>query len=197
MLLRCTQKFLTELHLNKNDITIYPKAAHPLDEWYAHVFTLYPRRKCVVFAHVGTMFSFFALGVNRASINAIGTIFRQRLNRALLDECYPPVVINLLNERIKEIRITSTLDRVMIGTINRLVLELQFSGNESERTMFRNEAVMGSYSRRGCYMAFPGNPLNRMRNILSQLEELKGLELPAPLSDEAISARLGVGSIYS
>ena len=75
MLLRCTQKFLTELRLKKADITVYPKAIHPLDEWYAHVFTLYPRRKCAVFVHAGTMFSFFALDVKRDDLNSIGTFF--------------------------------------------------------------------------------------------------------------------------
>lgn len=197
MLLRCTQKFLIELRLKKKDISIYPKALHPLDEWYAHVFTLYPRRKCAVFVHAGTMFSFFALDVKREDLNAIGTIFRLRLGKALFDEHYPASVIKLFNERMKEIRVTSTLDRVVIGTINRMILDLQFFGNEEERAMFRNEAVMGAYFRRGSYMAFPGWPLKTMRNILLKLDELKGEEIPEPLSDEAIGAQLGVSSIYS
>ena len=197
MLLRCTQKFLTELRLKKADITSYPKPKHPLDEWYAHVFTLYPRRKCAVFVHAGTMFSFFAHDVKREDLNSIGTLFHQRLGKALLDEHYPAAVIKLFNERMKEIRVTSTIDRVVIGTINRIVLDLGFFGDETERAMFRDEAIMGAYFRRGSYMAFPGYPLGLMRNILLQMHELKGENIPEPLSAEAIGSHLGVNSIYS
>ena|GEM_PF-3064135 len=196
MLLRCTQKFLTELRLKKNDITFYPKAAHPLDEWYAHVFTLYPRRKCMVFAHAGTMFSFFALDIKRGDLANPGAFFRTRLGRALFDENYPQAVIEVFNRHTKEIRVTSTIDRVMIGTINRMVLDLRFFGNESERAMFRNEAVMGAHFRRGSYLAFPGSPMNRMRDMLLRLEELQGVEIPGPLSDKMIGAHLKVDSIH-
>ncbi len=196
MLLRCTQKFLTELHLKKNDITFYPKAAHSLDEWYGHVFTLYPRRKCVVFAHAGTMFCFFALDVTRRDINSIETIFRQRLRKTLFDEHYPEEVIKLFNERMKEIRITSTFDRVMIGTVNRMVIDLGYYGGESERKMFRDETIMGACFRRGSYLAFPSGPLNNMRKVLLRLEELKGSTIPEPLSEDDISAYFGVSSIY-
>ncbi|MDE2222996.1 MAG: hypothetical protein KGK03_07990, partial [Candidatus Omnitrophica bacterium] len=188
-------KLLTELRLKKADITIQPQSAHPLDEWYGHVFTLYPRRKCVVFAHAGTMFCFFAMDVSREDINSIEAIFRQRLRKALYDEHYPAEVIGIFNERMKEIRVTSTLDRVMIGTINRMVIDLgYFEG--SDRRMMKNEAIMGAYFRRGCYLAFRGGPLKNMRDVLAQLNEIKGMELPAPLSDESISQHFGVSSIY-
>ncbi len=196
MFLRCTQKFLAELRLKKNDITPYPKAAHPLDEWYAHALTLYPRRKCVVFAHAGTMFSFFALDIKRDDLSSLGTFFCTRLAKALFDENYPQAVIEIFNKHVKEMRVTSTIDRVMIGTINRMVLDLRFFGDESERTMFRNEAVMGAHFRRGSYLAFPGSPMNNMRDMLLRLEELQGVEIPAPMSDEMISAHLKVDSIH-
>ncbi len=197
MLLRCTQKFLTELRLKKTDITPYPKAEHPLDEWYAHVFTLYPRRKCTVFVHAGTMFCFFVLDVKRADLHAISGIFRQGLGEALFDEHYPEPVIKLFNERMKEIRVTSTLDRVVIGTINRMILDLQYFGNEADCLKIRNKSVLGAYFRRGSYLAFPEGPLKTMRNILLDLDELKGEMIPEPISDKAISVHLGVNSIYS
>ncbi|MBF0595200.1 MAG: hypothetical protein HQL22_09555 [Candidatus Omnitrophica bacterium] len=197
MLLRCTQKFLTELRLKKADIKVYPQAEHSLDEWYAHVFYLYPRRKCAVFAHSKMTFCFFALDVTRDDLNDLGGIFRKRLAKALFDEHYPAEVIKLFNERMTKIHVTTTLDRVVIGTVNQMVRELTYRGNESERTMYRNEAVLGAYYRRGCFMAFRGGaPLNQLRDVLVGLEELKGVEIPEPLSDEAISAHLGVRSIY-
>jgi len=197
MLLRCTQKFLKELRLKKSDITVYPKIDYPLDEWYVNVFTLYPRRKCAVFVHDRTMFSFFALDVKREDLNAIGSIFRQRLSRALLDEHYPATVLKLFNERMKVIRVTSTIDRVVIGTINRMVLDLQYFGNETERLKVHNEFVLGAYFRRGCFLAFKEAPLKAMRRILLNLDELKGEEIPEPLTDKEMSVHLGVDSIYS
>jgi len=38
--------------------------------------------------------------------------------------------------------------------------------------------------------------LKAMRNILLKLDELKGEEIPEPLSGEAIGIQLGVNSIY-
>ena len=44
--------------------------------------------------------------------------------------------------------------------------------------VFNNEAVMGAHFRRGSYLAFPGSPMNRMRDMLLRLEELQGVEIP-------------------
>jgi hypothetical protein len=160
------------------------------------VFYLYPRRKCAVFVHAKTMFSFFALDVKREDINAIGAIFRQRLGKALFDEQYPVMVIKLFNDRMREIRIAVTVDRVVIGTINRLIQDLQFAVEEfPESVNVRNEAFMGAHFRRGVYLAFSGSPLKMMRDILKDCEELKGIEMPEPLSDEAIRAHLGVAAV--
>lgn len=72
MLLRCTQKFLTELRYKKSEIIEPSAALHPLDEWYAHIFYLYPRRKCAIFMHARTKFCFFAYDRN------IGLTFADR-----------------------------------------------------------------------------------------------------------------------
>jgi hypothetical protein len=69
MILRCTQKFLKELRLKKSDIASYLQVEHPLDEWYAHVFTLYPRRKCAIFMHAKTKFCFYAYDKSRKQLN--------------------------------------------------------------------------------------------------------------------------------
>lgn len=116
MILRCTQKFLTELRLKKTDMVVLLPAVHPLDEWYAHVFTLYPRRKCAVFAHSKTMFCFFALDVKRKDLNNIAILFRQRLRKALFDEHYPAEVIKLFNDRAREIRVSTTTNRISLAS---------------------------------------------------------------------------------
>ena len=100
MFLRCTQRFLTELRLKKKDISEPVQSLHPLDEWYAHVFYLYPRRKSAVFLHANTGFCFFAFNRTRAELNDLKNLFRKCLGRALFDEHYPAPVIKLFNERL-------------------------------------------------------------------------------------------------
>lgn len=126
----------------------------------------------------------------------MGIFVCTRLGKALSDENYPQEAIEIFNKHTKEIRVTSTIDRIMIGTINRMVIDLRYFGDESERTMFRNEAVMGAHFRRGSYLAFPGYPMKTMRNMLLRLEELRGIDIPEPLSDEVIANRLNVESIH-
>ncbi len=169
MILRCTQKFLKELRLKKADIAVYPQAEDPLDEWYAHVFTLYPRRKCAVFAHVRTMFCFFAFDVKRDALDNIGVFFCQRLGSALFDEHYPEEVIRLFNNRMREIRITATADRVTVGFINRMIWEIQYSAKEiPEAEKLRDEYSLGMHYRRGIFMALPHIPVKVMRDMLAQ-----------------------------
>ena len=178
MILRCTQKFLSELRLTKSDIDSQLEPMHPLDDWYAHVFYIYPHRKCTVFVHATTMFSFFALDVKRDDLNSIGKIFYNRLGKALLDERYPKEVIKLFNKQTSVIRITSTKDHVVIGTINHLIQDLQMMMDHNSLNDY-DEAQLGAYFRRGVYLAFPGEPMRMMREVLRNCEELKGLEIPA------------------
>ena len=193
MILRCTQKFLTELRLKKADTAAQPPATHPLDEWYAHVFTLYPRRKCAVFAHSKTMFCFFALDLKRKDLDNIAVLFRQRLGKALFDEHYPAEVIKFFNDRMREIRIATTTDRMIIGFINRMVQEIQWHARESSDSRdSENEFVLGARYRRGVYMALPHEPVRLMRDILLNCEELKGVSVPESLNREETRRHLGL-----
>ena len=126
MFLRCTKKFLTELRLKKSGILEPAVAAHPLDEWYAHIFYLYPRRKCAIFMHAKTKFCFFAYDRNRQQLTDIKELFRKGLGKALFDEHYSAPIIKLFNQQLEDVRIGLAKDRRILGFINQRVREMKF-----------------------------------------------------------------------
>ncbi|MBF0570807.1 MAG: hypothetical protein HQL12_02935 [Candidatus Omnitrophica bacterium] len=179
MLLRCTQKFLTELRLKKSEIAELPGVLHPLDEWYAHVFFLYPRRKCAIFMHANTGFCFFAFDRTRNQLNDIRGLFRKCLGRALFDEHYPGSVIKLFNERLEDIKIGQTIDRKIVSLINRRLWELGYMSDYSpDDQRVHDEFLAGLDFRREITLKDYRYPIERMRDLLADLEELKGTEIP-------------------
>jgi len=180
MLLRCTQKFFTELRLKKSDITEATAVLHSLDEWYAHLFFLYPRRKCAIFMHAQTKFCFFAYDKNRESLNDIKGLFRKNLGRALFDEHYPAPVIKLFNDRLEDIQIGLAQDRRVLGFINQRIKELKYLTDyrPSDRRL-KDEMLAGLDSRRTpmvnekqCYA------VDQMRDVLLACPELKEAAIP-------------------
>lgn len=179
MFLRCTQKFLTELRLKKSEITESTQIFHPLDEWYAHVFYLYPRRKSAVFIHANTGFCFFAFDRNRDELNDLKGLFRKCLGRALFDEHYPASVIKLFNERLEDIQIGKTTDRSIVSLINRRLFELNYLGDyDPNDRRVHDEFLAGLDFRRELTLKDSRYPIERMRALLVSLDELKGVEIP-------------------
>ncbi len=181
MLLRCTQKFLTELRLKKSEVAESFTDSHPLDEWYAHIFYLYPRRKCAVFMHARTKFCFWAYDKSRDELNDIKGLFRKGLGRALFDEHYPAPVIKLFNDRLENIQIGLAKDRKVLGFINQRVLDYKFIADDDQGdARIHDEMLAGLESRRNpmvagskCFYA-----VDQMRDLLMECPELKGVSLP-------------------
>ncbi|MBF0387989.1 MAG: hypothetical protein HQL20_09085 [Candidatus Omnitrophica bacterium] len=181
MILRCTQKFLTELRLKKSDIKTQPSVNHPLDEWYAHIFTLYPRRKCAIFMHAKTKFCFYTYDRNRAQLNDIKGLFRKGLGRALFDEHYPAPVIKLFNSRLEDVQIGLAQDRRVQGFINQRVKEAQFTTDyDFDDPREADEVLVGLEARRSPMLS-EKNPgyyaIKQMRDVLLTCPELNGIEI--------------------
>ena len=181
MILRCTQRFLTELRLMKKDIKSCPAAEHPLDEWYAHVFTLYPRRKCAIFMHAGTKFCFYGYDKNRQQLNDIRGLFRKGMGRALFDEHYPAEVIKLFNQRLETVQIGLARDRRILGFINQRVKDAQFRTDyDFDDLREIDDTLMGLEARR-TPMLTEKNPgyyaIGQMRDLLLTCPELDGVQI--------------------
>ncbi len=180
MLLRCTQKFLTELRIKKSTLTQSPAVVHPLDEWYAHIFFLYPRRKCAIFMHAQTKFCFFAYDRNREQLNDVKGLFRKNLGRALFDEHYPAPVIKLFNDRLEDIQVGLAQDRRVLGFINQRVQELKYMADYyPEDRRVHDEMIAGLALRRTPMVKEKlSYAVDQMRGVLSNCPELKEVALP-------------------
>lgn len=186
MILRCTQKFLTELRLKKSDIASDLQIEHPLDEWCGHIFTIYPRRKCAIFMHAQTKFCFYAYDKSREQLNDIQGLFRKGMGRALFDEHYPAEVIKLFNERLETVRIGLAQDRRILGFMNQRIKDAQFRTDyEDGDRRGHDEALMGLEARR-TPMLTEKNPnhyaIRQMRDLLLSCHELGGVEI-APVDN--------------
>lgn len=189
MLLRCTQKYLTELRLKKSEIIEPLNALHPLDEWYAHLFYLYPRRKCAIFMHAKTRFCFFAYNRNRAQLGDIKELFRNGLGRALFDEHYPAPVIRLFNDRLESINIGRAKDRRILGFMNQRAKEMKFMADYyPEDRRIHDEALAGLDSRRNPMVKEkPSLAIEQLKAVLSGCPELGGVEIsPAGYKHEEL-----------
>ena len=179
MFLRCTQKLLAELRLSKSAVRPCEDHPDPLDEWYGHVFILYPRRKCAVFMHARTKFCFFAYDRNRNQLNDIKGIFRKGLGRALYDEHYPGPVIRLFNERLEDIRIGLAQDRRVLGFINQRVQDLKCMVDyDPQDRRILDERIAGLAMRRNPMVKEkPAYAIDQMRDFLLNCPELKGVAI--------------------
>ena len=184
MFLRCTQKFLTELRIKKSAVAQPPAIIHPLDEWYAHIFFLYPRRKCAIFMHAQTKFCFFAYDKNREQLNDVKGLFRKNLGRALFDEHYPSPVIKLFNDRLEDIQVGLAQDRRVLGFINQRVQELKYmAGYYPQDRRVHDEMIAGLALRRTPMVKEKQSyAVDQMRDVLLHCPELKEVAIP-PVED--------------
>jgi len=178
------------LRLKKSEIAESSGVLHPLDEWYAHAFFLYPRRKSAIFMHAKTGFCFFAFDRTRDQLNDIKGLFRKCLGRALFDEHYPAAVIKLFNERLEDIQIGRTIDRKTVSLINRRLFELGCIGDYyPDDRRVHDEFLAGLDFRRELTLKDSRYPIERMRDLLAGLDELKGVEIsPAQKKHEVLEA---------
>ena len=84
-ILRCTQKLLSELKLKPSDRLQKPDE---LSGWHANLLKI-DRRKCVLYPHDTTLFSFFVPGLKKPDFENFHEIFRQNLFKSLLAENLP------------------------------------------------------------------------------------------------------------
>ena len=162
----CTKKLLTELRVKPSEIKQIPSA---LNSWHANNF-LFDRRKCVLFTHDATLFSFFVPGLLKSDFQNIREVFRQMLFKNLVSEDLTQLQIELLLEDISEIEITKTSNPSVLGSmndfINNLTLHLALDGGIANVNAFDlnrnlNRIPMGAigYS----------SSINTLQNLLNDL----------------------------
>jgi len=119
--IRCTQKLIKELAAAGHPLAPEAEEIPVLREWYGNLFRI-ERRKCVLFTHAGTLFSFFVPGLTRPDFGAFGATFRQHLE-ALLREGRMDVAPERIAPRDAPLQIRKTKSRRILGCMNELVFQ--------------------------------------------------------------------------
>lgn len=114
--IQCTQKLLKQVGHEYTEAVI---PTFPLGCWHANVLTL-DRRKCVLFTNDLTRYSFLVPGLRKPDFQQLEEVFRQNLFRSLLNEGLDQKTIEKVLDEIREIAITRTSNRSILGTMNEL-----------------------------------------------------------------------------
>jgi len=121
-ILRCTKKLLSELKLKPSDSMQQP---NEFSSWHANLLRI-DRRKCVLFTHDTTLYSFFVPGLKKSDFKNIREVFRQNLFKSLMAENLPQKHIEIFLDDIREIEISKTNNRSVLGSMNDLTFQLKY-----------------------------------------------------------------------
>ena len=124
IVLRLTNKVFKEF--GKQNPELAPVSEESgADEWYVNLFRL-DRRKCLLFTHVGTLFSFVVEGVSRKAIQGLPELFRKELSKALFYEEFSSGQIEEFMRRAQKIEIAKTASRSVLASMNQILLEFPY-----------------------------------------------------------------------
>ena len=114
VVLRCTTKMLTLLGARSRDLMII----EPNDQdWYCNLLWL-DARKCLLFAHAGTLFSVFVPNIRKSDLMPIGPSVVRFIHKELEAESLPPDRLGALDSR--SITLAKTESRTVLGYMNEM-----------------------------------------------------------------------------
>jgi Domain of unknown function (DUF6933) len=123
VLLRCTAR-LREL---LGEPTTEDRPVSP-DDWYVHLLWA-QRRKCLLIAHAGTLFSVFAPNVRAAELRPLGAFVAPLIAVQLAAEGFPATTLGTLDPT--RAAIAKTADRQVLGCMNDLALTCQHAAADA------------------------------------------------------------------
>jgi len=121
-ILRCTKKLLSELKENTSDSK---DLFSDIISWHANLLRI-DRRKCVLFTHDTTLYSFFVHGLKKPDFENVREVFRQNLLKSLIVEEIPQKQIETFLETTRDIRISKSNNRSVLGSMNDLAFQLKY-----------------------------------------------------------------------
>ena len=121
MILRCTAKVLDLLGTRPSALV----DGEPSDnDWYANLLWV-DRRKCLLLAHAGTLFSVFAPDVRKANLLPIGPVVVGLIQRELRAEDLPLDCLGQLDP--KSVRLAKTASRRVQGYLNEIARYCEYA----------------------------------------------------------------------
>jgi len=122
MRIRCTSKLIKEIGLIKGKLIENCPTESTLVEWYAHLFFL-ARRKCIIFTHVKTYYSFVVYDSNRDVIRRLDKAFRINLSRRLYEDGFSPEAIKKAIATSDIVTYGRATDRHVLSTMCQMIYE--------------------------------------------------------------------------
>jgi len=121
-ILSCTKKLLIEL---KTKPLERPAFSNAVDSWHANLLRI-DRRKCILFTHDMTLYSFLVPGLKKPQFENFREVFGQNLFKNLRLENFPQDQIELVLNEHREIIISKTNNRSVMGSMNDLAYQLKY-----------------------------------------------------------------------
>jgi len=125
-ILRCTKKLLSELNIRPGD---NQHLFDDLGSWHCNLLRI-DRRKCILFTHDRTLYSFLVPCLTKPDFQNIYEIFRQNLLKNLIQEAIPQQHIELFLENTRKIKISKSNNRSVLGSMNELTFQLKYQIND-------------------------------------------------------------------
>jgi hypothetical protein len=125
VVVRCTGKLLNLL--GQRSVTLVDAPADD-DDWYANLLWL-DRRKCLLVAHAGTLFSLFVADLRVGDLRPFERRIVELLTAALLEERLPVDALGRLE--FGEVRIAKTASRHVLGVMNQMALEIGWHADQA------------------------------------------------------------------
>ncbi len=121
-ILRCTKKLLTELKTKPSEETT---SYDEVGSWHANILRV-DRRKCVLFTHDATLYSFLITELKKPQFENFREVFRQNLFKKLLWENFPQNQIEIVLDEHREIMISKSNNRSVLGSMTDLAFQLKY-----------------------------------------------------------------------
>ena len=121
-ILFCTHKILKELGLSKNKVPSLAHSESPFENWYANLF-YHDRKKCLIFVHAESLFTFVVPNLLRKDIVPIKELLKKELSRAMYHEDFRANEIRKISDVLTAITISQTQSRNVLGRMHDLAFQ--------------------------------------------------------------------------
>lgn len=112
MLMRCTRKVLQDLRIKDADLV--EEAPGPGGDWFVNWIRI-DRKKCVMFMHATTLYSFIVGGVMRKDFDRFDAFFIEHLREILTASRYDPEAVDRMIGSLGSISYGKTNSRSVLG----------------------------------------------------------------------------------
>ncbi len=166
----CSQKLATLLDLPKKPQANTSAAADP-HSWNAMLFYL-NKRKCLLFAHKSTLYTFLALDIVKKDLTDFPKFFRQHFTDQLLaDQLIYPQTQSLLDSAYESISLLQTdNERKVIGSMNDCIFRIRLYGARKGDTLTLSPTFVGHQLNRTPMGAIDyDHPIEKMKEFLENL----------------------------